>query len=335
MEKEVATNGPMTKFTVSIDPKVHAKIMHWVHKASGECSGLGKVDIQGGDFRVIDACLLKQENGAASTEIDASAITKAMFEMRLSPGHLNFWWHSHVEMGVFWSGTDLDTIREIGKNGFVVSSVFNKKNEVKSAVYIKPSEILPECFFDDLPTHFISQVTKEDREAWDKEFEEKCKSISYRGGLWPEKNYAQEAEDYYGSQYNWESKGWEYGTKWGKSWKNRSDDAPAIIDRTRAHVSDSYAELEALETHTAEATQETRDDAEMSLNLLMNVEQLVLDMEVEQDMKEAREMLNDALRGVDKSSHLHPDEKAMLKQEYIQRFNVSRKAFKEIRSGAQ
>lgn len=65
--------------------------------------------------------------------MDAASIAKAMYETRDDEGMFNFWWHSHVNMGVFWSGTDMDTIRQIGSQGFVVATVFNKKNEMLDA----------------------------------------------------------------------------------------------------------------------------------------------------------------------------------------------------------
>lgn len=41
---------------------------------------------------------------------------------------------SHVNMAVFWSSTDTDTIKSIGKNGLCAATVFNKKEEMRSAI---------------------------------------------------------------------------------------------------------------------------------------------------------------------------------------------------------
>lgn len=321
-EKETAINGPMTRFQVQIDPKVHAKIMHWVNKATGECSGLGKVQVEGGSLRVIDACLVKQENAGASTEMDGGAVAKAMYEMRETPGHLNFWWHSHVNMDVFWSGTDIDTIRDIGKNGFLVSSVFNKRQEIKSALYVNAGELFPELFFDDLPTFFTCVTTQEEREVWDKEFDEKCKDARWtyngndRGYL---RSYHYDDSPYKGRQWDW-TKG---------DWTNGADDAPSYREGNRdasSEPNDFEQEMEAKNQEIAQAKKSS---------LERNIEQLLIDMEGESDGAEARSMLHDAIRLVNNMSDISADEKLDRKQEMIMRFNVSRKVWNESsRSGA-
>lgn len=167
--------GEMSKIRVTIDDAVFQKIMYWVRLARGECSGLGKIVFdKDGTIRVTSAVLLKQQNGSTSTEIDPQAIGKAMFELRNEPGFLNFWWHSHVNMNVFWSGTDRDTIREIGSQGFVLATVFNKKCETKSAFYTKATEVLPELFLDDLDTTVERFLPDSLRDQWKAEFDEKC-----------------------------------------------------------------------------------------------------------------------------------------------------------------
>lgn len=175
-EKETALRGPMAKVNLTIDWDVYNKIMYWVRKAPGEISGLGKVLVQeDGTFRVISACLVEQENGSASTELDGAAVAKVMYEMREQPGHLNFWWHSHVNMSVFWSGTDIDTIREVGSNGWLLATVFNKKNEMKSAFYSKADGVLPEIFIDDITTATPRYLRQEDIDRWEAEYAAKTK----------------------------------------------------------------------------------------------------------------------------------------------------------------
>ncbi len=76
---------------------VYKKIMHWVNKSGFEVSGLGTIEFRDGAAVVTEAFLLKQKNGSTTTEMDPNSVTKLMYEQRTSPGHLNFWWHSHVE----------------------------------------------------------------------------------------------------------------------------------------------------------------------------------------------------------------------------------------------
>lgn len=164
---------PKFQLKIEIEEDVYNKVMHWVHKAgTEEVSGLGKViyDEENACFRVIDAILLKQENTAGTTDIDAAAVTQAMFELKDTPGSLNWWWHSHVKMAVFWSGTDLGTIETLGKGGWFVSTVFNQHNEMRSCYYqTKPHAV----FADNLETEVLRYCDDEDVADWDKEFDEK------------------------------------------------------------------------------------------------------------------------------------------------------------------
>ena len=45
-----------------------------------------------------------------------------------------FWWHSHVDMGAFWSGTDEANCNEWSRSDVLVSMVMNKKSEYKLRV---------------------------------------------------------------------------------------------------------------------------------------------------------------------------------------------------------
>ena len=135
-----------------IGREAYDKIMYYVHKAKFEISGLGNVQIINGVPTVTDIILLKQENDPTETEIEADAITKALYDHHVSgmEGELKFWWHSHVDMGVFWSGTDKTTIWDLTKNGWFVHGVFNKKDEYKLA-YSNYDEISKQkVFADDL-----------------------------------------------------------------------------------------------------------------------------------------------------------------------------------------
>lgn len=156
-----------------IDEQVYKKVMHWVNKAgTKEISGLGNIKIEDGNFKVISAILLPQKNGAATTDIEPEAVCKAMYDLRNSEGELKWWWHSHVDMGVFWSGTDHSTIQSFGNGGWVVATVFNKKAEKKTAFYSKDGKVTPigiePLFIDDIPTEIMSNSI--DTSQWDAEF---------------------------------------------------------------------------------------------------------------------------------------------------------------------
>jgi len=171
---------------VEIDEAVYAKIMHWIDKADGEVSGLGKIVMENGIFRVTSAILLKQENTAVSTDIDAAAVGKAMFELKDEPGHMNWWWHSHVNMDVFWSGTDMDTIHEFGNQGWVLATVLNKKREMRSCYYQKGTGFIPNLLIDDINTRTIFLASEETFTQWDEEFTSKVDEKKFKGWTWKE-----------------------------------------------------------------------------------------------------------------------------------------------------
>lgn len=156
-----------------IDEMVNKKVMHWVMKAGKkEISGLGNIKIEGESFRVVSAILLPQKNGVTTTEISPEGICKAMYDLKDSEGELKWWWHSHVDMGVFWSGTDMDTIKQFGGNGWILATVFNKKKELKSAFYSKDGKVTPlgvdSLFIDNIPTKIEEKEI--DTQEWDLDF---------------------------------------------------------------------------------------------------------------------------------------------------------------------
>lgn len=184
MSKNLLNNKNITtQMKVYIDPVVHAKIMYWVKNCDIECSGLGKViKLGNGVFYVTSAMLLKQEGDAVTTTIDAGAVGKAMFETKDDDGDLNWWWHSHVDMQVFWSRTDEDTIDELSDKGYCLATVFNRKGQTRSAYKHKNHELLPDFMMDDIPTYVALNPSKEQEEAWKKELDEKVDRRIYQFG---------------------------------------------------------------------------------------------------------------------------------------------------------
>jgi len=157
--------------------EVYNKVMHWVNKADFEVSGFGKVVRHADYLEVTDVYLLKQEGGAAHTEIDSAALAKLMYETREVEGDLRFWWHSHVKMDVFWSGTDTATIRELAANGWILATVFNQNHESRTALgYTAQSAFGDKVSVDDnLTLHVYSDTNPE----WDVEFDVNVKKKQY------------------------------------------------------------------------------------------------------------------------------------------------------------
>jgi hypothetical protein len=120
-----------------IKKEIYDKVMHWVNKVDYEVSGFGTVEYDKDKqlFTVTDAFLLKQTGGPAVTDIDDTSLAQLEYKViNERRGQLNWWWHSHVKMSTFWSGTDTDTIKKLGKNGWITATVFNQLYQMKSAV---------------------------------------------------------------------------------------------------------------------------------------------------------------------------------------------------------
>jgi len=261
MENYNRTNT-IKNYSINIDNMVYQKIMHWVNKATGEVSGLGKlaIDKNTGVITIKSAILLKQENTGSTTDIDAQAVGKAMFELRNEEGHLNFWWHSHVNMDVFWSGTDMDTIKQIGEQGFVVATVFNKKREMLSCLYRKSDELFPETFINEIPTQIVDHISPETFAEWDRDFEEKCKVKVYEPPV-TTSNFA----DYHTTINN------DY-TDWYKNYKHNQQfdfgDDGEVLANDEAKIFAIQPEIDTLAQIMREQTQKNK--ARNILNKIMH-----------------------------------------------------------------
>lgn len=268
--KKDEEEAPITQrnlgLSIVFDRLVYEKIMHWVHKSPVEVSGLGSVvvDHETNTLRVVDAIMLKQENTATATDIDATAISKAMYEhFRLAkPGELKFWWHSHVNMGVFWSGTDIATIEQLGGQGWFAATVFNKKNEVKSAFIQSKNSGPVRIFLEDIPTKVMQNSNAEIRALWDKEYDDNVvekKYTSYVGGG----NYSRSflGEDDEGAEAR--SAQWkEMARKWAKERSGSKDDSK---DEEEAQEAKDFG-FKSLESYR-KAKKEMEDAKEMEMDL--------------------------------------------------------------------
>lgn len=119
--------------TLLITPKIWSKIFAYAQLAEGEISGFGSLNKR----NVIDSLfpLLEQECGYADTEMTEDAI-QGFIESGNSQ-RARVWWHSHVDMGVFWSPTDENNIETLGRfYDYIISIVVNKRREIKTRLDI-------------------------------------------------------------------------------------------------------------------------------------------------------------------------------------------------------
>lgn len=123
---------------IKIEATALARIMHWVRRAGDfEVSGFGNVVRHDWGYEVVNPVLIEQSNMRGHTEIDGHALGKAMYELRETPGEFNFWWHSHGRGSTFFSGTDRETIEELGSNGWLIASVFNVYGQSHSGLFLQ------------------------------------------------------------------------------------------------------------------------------------------------------------------------------------------------------
>lgn len=116
---------------VFITPEAKMRLDLYIEAANGEISGLGTVTRLGNDFIVTAVHLFEQVCTGASTDLSGEDVSRFLLDSiraGLDPSELKLWWHSHVNMGVFWSGTDESTAGKFG-NGWMVSLVGNKRGE--------------------------------------------------------------------------------------------------------------------------------------------------------------------------------------------------------------
>ncbi len=122
---------------VWINAEAMQKMELWTDMAQGEISGLGMVEETQGGYLVSDVFLPYQKCGASDTDLTPEGVAGLMIELEslgLAPSQLKFWWHSHVNMKVFWSGKDRDTINGFAPHDYFISAVINKAGELLTRI---------------------------------------------------------------------------------------------------------------------------------------------------------------------------------------------------------
>ncbi len=115
------------------------KIMQFTTLATGEISGLGKVEKIDGHLTVTDVEIFEQTTSGAHSTIPTEALAKFQDDIVRAGGSMKnytLWWHSHAHMAVFFSGTDTNTIDGSTEFPYLVSLVVNKKGEFKARLDI-------------------------------------------------------------------------------------------------------------------------------------------------------------------------------------------------------
>lgn len=189
---------PELSWKVVIPRKVYDTIFHVAECAApDEVQLLGEVTYDNGDFLLHGVHLLHQRVSGASASIDSAALAK-FISAHPHPERIRGWVHSHVKMGLFWSGTDEATIARFVRRGWCLSIVVDLQrngsvlaridmdlkgvHETLAAATSVPQSfsvlrILPtRAVFDNVPCEITGVLTENEKEFYKKEVEDKVES---------------------------------------------------------------------------------------------------------------------------------------------------------------
>lgn len=123
--------------------KVYQQLRAYVEATPYEISGLGKIRKEGDTITIEEIKIFKQHVTSVETTLDRQALGKFYDDLMKNGEDLSqwkLWWHSHADMQVFFSGTDVATIEdfdnEMQTDNWMLSIVTNKKAELLARVDI-------------------------------------------------------------------------------------------------------------------------------------------------------------------------------------------------------
>ena len=140
------------------------KMMEYAKHATGEISGIGveKENV------IYDIAIFEQKCSTSDTELDmedlVKYITKLANENPDKVEHMKVWWHSHSNMGCFWSSTDDDNIKNMMDNmKKLISIVVNKKGEFKTRIDLQFEDNI--LTLDELDLEIIENVNTQNHNS--------------------------------------------------------------------------------------------------------------------------------------------------------------------------
>tara|TARA_R110002020_G_scaffold33098_1_gene101205 strand:- start:552 stop:1475 length:924 start_codon:yes stop_codon:yes gene_type:complete len=146
------------------------------------------IEDEDGDWELRDPVILKQQISAGNCVLDKDdlALYYTRVGTKLKKKNFRFvWWHSHHTMEAFWSGTDLNAIKEYSDGDFSFALVVNLKEEYKLRVSVwKPFEV-----HEDVELSIITKEKKVPQKIQD-EVSDKCSAIVHEYGTWKNGTYA-------------------------------------------------------------------------------------------------------------------------------------------------
>lgn len=129
---------------VIFTPYAHALLREYVEQCQYEISGAGKViRDEENNFVITDLAVLPQQVTGATTDITSAEMAKFQVELIRkgeNVGEWYLWWHSHVNMEVFWSERDKDTMDDSTDYKRLLSVVTNKRDEYRARLDVYEPE---------------------------------------------------------------------------------------------------------------------------------------------------------------------------------------------------
>lgn len=173
---------------IEMHRRTREKLQHWMRRAGetrDEVSGFGTVrvdrdpDTAEVTFFVEEVYLLPQDNTGSSSDITPEGL--AQLEYRVyrdaqargaeTVPELRYWWHSHVWMDAFWSGTDQRTLVQLSEPGWILATVFNLRGEQRSCFVQGPANGQVPIVVDGLDLSVVDPIDEVERAAWDADFQ--------------------------------------------------------------------------------------------------------------------------------------------------------------------
>ncbi len=230
-----------------LEEHVWKKMMGWCKAAKSEVSGMGLCVIEKGVFRVYDVFFPLQYDSTGYTELDDRALAKlqiGLYKKKVPSNHFRFWWHTHYNFNVFWSGTDDDNATTLAKaNGdWELSLVINQAGEFRCRAdfFKKVHKLIDEkvhVLVDEIKVYTVKNSRKRipkrnyknDIKRWVKSMADMperqkpkvadCPPVIYTPGS----NYN---NNYLSDHYDWNTAQGEFGNYW------EDDDKPVVGDCT-------------------------------------------------------------------------------------------------------
>lgn len=119
---------------------VYRKVMAYVTLCDLEISGFAEVEYNAerNVFIAGEPYLLKQNVTGTNTHMEEEDVSKFNHDYIKKGGTQlpRIWWHSHVNMGAFFSGTDEATLKDLQNDSFIIALVLNKRKEMKAKCYV-------------------------------------------------------------------------------------------------------------------------------------------------------------------------------------------------------